>query len=280
MKRPPAIPRLSASVLVLSPRTQLNAPGFSVLMVQRPLKGENMAQAHVFPGGMHEKEDSSLEYCGVRELFEETGMLLALPWHDTLSEQDGLAGHIDLTEEEVRSLRPLGFQGALKKLGARASTVNLRPWAHWITPKFLKRRYDTMFYITAVTEKGCTLPDNSETIGMDWFEPAQALQLSRENKVNLAPPQFYILHDLARFSTVEDVLSYSEGLTIPTMLPDLRPDPEGHGYTIILPGDCIYENGKDLTTKGARHRLIRERSSNSRKLNTSSWIVQKTESNL
>jgi len=274
----PAIPRISASLLVLAPRTQPNSPGFSVLMVQRPLKGENMAQAHVFPGGMHEDDDSSKEYCAVRELFEETGMLLGLPWHDTLSEQDGLAGHIDLNEDEVRSLRPLGFHGALKKLGARPSIVNLRPWAHWVTPKYLKRRYDTMFYLTAVTEKGCTLPDNSETIGIDWFEPKQALQLARENQINLAPPQFYILHDLARFKTVDDVLNYSEGLTITTMQPDVRPDPTG--YTIILPGDCCYENNKDLTTKGPRHRLIREQTSNPQKLNTSSWIIQKTGSTL
>lgn len=277
----PTIPRLSACAMVLNPKKSPHLPGFTVLMVQRPVKqkawkGERMAEGHVFPGGIFQHEDDpTMQHCAVRELFEETGMLLAQPEQEV--DRGIFSGHFTLSVEEIRSLRPLGFQGALSKLGLRPSIRNLKPWAQWISPKFLKRRYDTKFYVTAVESKKSTLPDNSETIKIDWFDPEQALELARARVLNLAPPQFYILHQLTQFCTVEDVLNYTEGLSITAMQPDARKHPVD-GWTLLLPGDTCYQiTGEDLARKGPRHRLILDERSRAEKLDTATWIIHKSD---
>jgi len=276
----PSIPRVSASVVVLCPNTKPNFSGFSVLMVQRPLKAgeEGQGITTVFPGGMFEKEDATMQYCAVRELFEETGMLLAFKKHDTPSEQYGFSDRVDLSESEVKSLRPLGFQTVLKKLGLQPSITNFQPWSNWITPLGVKRRYDTKFYITAVSDKGCTLPDNSEIDRIVWFEPKQALQLARDRKIFLAVPQFYILNQLANINSVESVLKCSDGRSFTAILPELKFYRDGV-WNLLLPGDSSFGAGKVLSRKGKKHRLVQdERSKAEAKALT--WIIQKTESNL
>ena len=59
-KREPAVPRPSASVLLVSPQNQF-------LLLQRVKQSSSFASAHVFPGGN----------AAIRETFEESGIILA-----------------------------------------------------------------------------------------------------------------------------------------------------------------------------------------------------------
>ena len=85
-KREPAVPRPSASVLLVSPQNQF-------LLLQRVKQSSSFASAHVFPGGnvstFHDGEmpgpespdrhvDSDVyRMAAIRETFEESGIILA-----------------------------------------------------------------------------------------------------------------------------------------------------------------------------------------------------------
>lgn len=86
MKKEPAVPRPSASVLLVSPQNQF-------LLLQRVKQSSSFASAHVFPGGnvstFHDGQmpepdspdrhvDSEIyRMAAIRETFEESGIILA-----------------------------------------------------------------------------------------------------------------------------------------------------------------------------------------------------------
>src|SRR6266566_4313044 len=73
---PPVVPRASATVLLLR-----GDEPWELLMVHRPGGADFAPGAYVFPGGtVHEDDrefDDELRGAAARELFEETGILLA-----------------------------------------------------------------------------------------------------------------------------------------------------------------------------------------------------------
>src|SRR5207245_1140568 len=73
----PVVPRPAATILLVDHAE----PPWRVLMMQRPRGADFMPGAYVFPGGSEHAEDRGLadpsRAAGIRELFEEMGMLLA-----------------------------------------------------------------------------------------------------------------------------------------------------------------------------------------------------------
>ena len=50
----------------------------------------------------------------------------------------------------------------------------LGPWAHWITPEFEERRYDTWFFVAALPEGQRTRDVSGEADHTVWIRPADA----------------------------------------------------------------------------------------------------------
>jgi len=86
--------------------------------------------------------------CAIRELFEETGVLLA--------GTDGLATVENTTTAEWMEVREAvagqdkPFSQVLSKRGLGLRTDLLRPLSHWISPDFAHRRFDTWYFAAAV----------------------------------------------------------------------------------------------------------------------------------
>src|ERR1700759_3416196 len=121
--------KLAATVLLVRD----GAEGLQVFMVVRHRQIEFASGALVFPGGKVEPEDLALaggdddkaaRIAAIRETYEECGVLLASGG----SVADWLAGH-----------------------AARALDA-LTPFAHWITPPILPKRFDPRFYIAAAPQ--------------------------------------------------------------------------------------------------------------------------------
>src|SRR5690349_12761216 len=98
------------------------------------------ADAMVVPA----QEAAGLVCAAVRELFEESGVLLAGPSASSVvsdltdpSWEDDRQGLLD---------RTLALSGLLRRRGLVLRSDLLRPWAHWCTPVFEPRRYDTWFF--------------------------------------------------------------------------------------------------------------------------------------
>src|SRR5439155_10050425 len=128
-------------------------------------------------GGPDNISDDELKFriAGVREAFEECGVLLARKrgqraliaaadllgieerWRTKLTKDE--ASIIDLVEAEDLEL----------------ATDLMTPFAHWITPTFAPKRFDTWFFLAEAPEDQIALHDGSESVDSVWIQPQQAI---------------------------------------------------------------------------------------------------------
>ena len=126
-----------------------------------------------FPGGLvEESDDDPIDWCGptpsawakalgtddhqvarrhvlaaVRELFEETGVLLAGP--DPSSLVEGTRGREWMKARESLAQQESSFAEVLNRRGLAVRTDLIKPLAHWLTPDFAHRRFDTHYFAVA-----------------------------------------------------------------------------------------------------------------------------------
>lgn len=200
-------------VLVRSVRRQRQ-----VLLLKRPADSVFAPDAWVFPGGRVDAEDYGFDHAAlavgpdpdewarrlaigsaheaaayvvaaIREAWEETG----IPLVDRLPDEESCdRGRLDLLAG-TRSLDDILRGGDLRLATARLSYI-----AHWITPDWLPRRFDTRFFLSEV-DPGirCTLPEG-ELVEHRWLAPDAALQAERKGEMILLPPTVDTLQRLHR----------------------------------------------------------------------------------
>lgn len=151
----------------------------------------------VFPGGMVEKRDGPLaerlfgdpgelaRACAVRELYEETGLLLTASGLQLVQERPPL---------EERDLDPL----------ARDAFVEI---ARWVAPESLEIRFDAVFFAAAAPRGLDAVPDGVEAEAASWVVPEDVLLESTRGDTPLMWPTLVTLERLASASGVEEVLA-------------------------------------------------------------------------
>ncbi|MBJ8343462.1 NUDIX hydrolase [Antrihabitans sp. YC2-6] len=182
--------------------------------------------------GVAEKQAKALVCAAVRETFEECGVLLAGPTHETVVADT--SGYRDARGELER--RELTFSAFLKreKLVLRADL--LRPWSNWITPVGEKRRYDTRFFVAVVPEGQIADGETSEAAAVVWRTPGAAIADWKAGESILLPPTWSQLHSLEQFGNSVDVLKAEPEIT--PIEPNLHFD-DGQ-LRIDFPGDAGY----------------------------------------
>lgn len=228
--------RPAATVIVLRPGAQ----GPEVLLLQRSQRSGFFPHAWVFPGGRVDAADHAAPTRGavdglptgaeafavaaVRECFEEAGV-----WLGDGEPPDGLRDRLNARDATLADAPVLV-----------ADLDRLEQWAWWITPEVEPKRYDTRFFVTAVTQEEVAhaAPDARETVDARWLRPVDALAAG---DVFLAPPTFRTLEELAALAEqsggdlVEMQAAAAERPVMP-IEPKLEKD-AGGVITIILPGD-------------------------------------------
>ncbi|KAL4869302.1 hypothetical protein BDV12DRAFT_168278 [Aspergillus spectabilis] len=227
-KKPPADPRPSSSVILISPKNE-------ILLLHRVKTSTSFASAHVFPGGNLSLQDgrcpppgdpkrhedaSWYRNAAVRELFEESGILLA---------KDQSSGKLLAVREEERGRgrreihqKQTTFADWLKQQNTSAvpDIDNLIPFTRWITPINVPKRYTTQMYLYFLplpleSEKSVLseIPaegereeiqvptsDGGVEIAEAQFLPASEwLRKAGQGEIILFPPQFVLLDLAARF---------------------------------------------------------------------------------
>ena len=146
----------------------------------------------------------ALVCAAVRETFEESGVLLAGPSEDRVTDTDGPAWERDRVALERREV-------SLAELLDRRSLVLradlLRPWARWITPVGEPRRYDTRFLVAALPEGQVTRDVTSEADVVEWVRPADAVVQARTGIRTMMPPTIVTCEEIADYDSVDDVLA-------------------------------------------------------------------------
>lgn len=250
----PVTPRLASTVMLLRD----DEGPLEVFMLRRVAQMEFAASMHVFPGGATDQRDAEdeLPWAGpaveewaellgtdeaaarmlvaaaVREVFEETGVLLASP-----AGAEGESPQLDLDDarELRRALvaREVGFGQVLldHRLVLRSDLLRYR--AHWITPVVEPRRYDTRFFVAAVPVGQDPDGDTSEADVSEWTRPQALLDAFADGDVMLMPPTIVCLEQLAHVSTVRAALE--QELPIAPVMPEFVISEAGPAMRASLP---------------------------------------------
>ncbi len=240
----------AATVIVL--REQ--GPRLETFMLCRHSQSGFMGGAHVFPGGKLDASDCTsvwqskidrpaaslgtllgepdadpsiargLWVAGVRETFEEAGVLLARANESA-----------DFGWARRRLERGGEFSELLTDLEASISVDALTPYARWITPKMESRRFDTRFFIAVLPEHQEASHDGTETVSAVWLEPTTALDRMRSGEIKLAPPTVRTLDWLASFDSAASAIDHAASRPPPLVQPRIV---AGKGsWFLALPGD-------------------------------------------
>ena len=89
--------------------------------------------------------------------------------------------------------------------------AELRPWAHWVTPEFEPRRYDTHFFVAELPPGQRARDLSGETDRAEWTAPAAALAAERDGRIALMPPTLSILLELADCGSIAEVRPAGRG---------------------------------------------------------------------
>ena len=149
-----------------------------------------------------EVERDALDYYSgaIRELFEESGVLLAdhnLTAADLVVARAALnAGSLDWDKFALD-----------KALSLRCD--RLQYFSFWITPVGSPKRYSTRFFLAAATRAQVASHDGGELIESCWMPAAEILQ-ARKNKAMKVPyPTRKTLKRLAKFDEVSPMLEWA-----------------------------------------------------------------------
>jgi 8-oxo-dGTP pyrophosphatase MutT (NUDIX family) len=231
--------------------------GLEVFMVVRHHKIDFASGALVFPGGSVDAGDYAIAadsvICGaatalderdrlsrvaaLRETFEECGVLLARP----RGSDEGLGAR---AAELGAKSQGRSFSELIAAENLELALDALIPFAHWITPPILPKRFDTRFYIGAAPSDQIAIHDGSESVDSVWISPARALTAADAGTYTLVFATRLNLQLLAQSADVASALSAARARRVVTVEPVAMKTETG--YTMRIPIEAGY--GDELFT--------------------------------
>jgi 8-oxo-dGTP pyrophosphatase MutT (NUDIX family) len=208
--------RDAATVVV----TRERARGLEVLLLRRQSTMAFAAGMHVFPGGsVHVTDRGPVPWAGpaaetwaqrlrcdaelaralvvaaVRETFEETGVLIAGPEAGTVL--GVCAGEEWTAARRELETGQLAMGTFLRRRGLVLRADLLTAWAHWITPEFGPRRFDTRFFVAVLPDDGVAHSHGTESDASFWIDVAEAVQAAEVGELAMLQPTLHTLRELA-----------------------------------------------------------------------------------
>jgi 8-oxo-dGTP pyrophosphatase MutT (NUDIX family) len=167
-----------------------------------------------------EREARALVCAAVRETFEESGVLLAGESPEAVvADTTGDDWELDRAALVDRSL---GFGTFLDRRGLVLRTDLLRAWAHWITPEFEPRRYDTRFFLAVVPAGQRTRDVSGEADEVAWMRPQAACDGVDGGEMAMLPPTYVTVQELAAYDKAIDALDAAADRRIVTVTPGVE----------------------------------------------------------
>ena len=223
---PPALP---SSTVVLA-RAAQSAP--KLFMVQRHA-ATTFGDSYAFPGGLVDSEDRAAHaYCegltaaeadrllsvpgngldyfsaAARELFEESGVLLARDARGSWAFRKCQAQRDRLREQLVTGVRP--WSELLCEHGLRVACGSLHYVGHWETPLGLPKRFSTRFFVAMKPAGQQARHDGSELTDGRWISAAEVLARVRANTMQVRFPTEKNLQLIAQHGSLSDLLGWAD----------------------------------------------------------------------
>jgi 8-oxo-dGTP pyrophosphatase MutT (NUDIX family) len=229
-------PRPASTVLLLRDGAKEE---IEVFMMVRHYEIDFNSGALVFPGGSVDKGDQeiiaqpefysdgagldnaalSFRIAAIRETFEESGILLTRPRGSKMlvdarqAAEIAAAHRADLCDGKTTFLKVLIEHGMVLALD------ELLPYAHWITPEGMPKRFDTWFFLAAAPPEQAGAHDGKESTDSIWVSPREALAGGESGRFKLPFPTTRNLIKLGKQANVLAALDDSRGRPIVTVMP-------------------------------------------------------------
>ena len=160
--------------------------------------------------------------------------------------------------DEVGSARRAAVREVAEETGLVVAPDALVTWSFWVPPPMAsmvtpgpRRRFSTWFFV-APAPAGDVAVDMGEIHEHAWMRPTQAHERREEGVIELAPPTWVTLWQLAQHDTVADALATASEREPGRF--HTRPIP-GSPVILTWSGDIAYDGG-DAHRPGPRHRLV------------------------
>ena len=247
-----AEPRLASTVLLL----RQNAAEMEVFMVVRHHQIDFASGALVFPGGSVDPADRemaarpelfraggeldasalALRVGAVRETFEECGILLARPrGSDALISAEQLKA-IGQPKAETAG----AFLDFVATAQLELALDLLVPFAHWITPAAMPKRFDTHFFMALAPADQVGVHDGREAVESVWIAPRRAVEDAHAGKFTLVFATERNLIKLGRAGSVADAIAQAKAAPIVTVMPEMFKDDAGKRH-LRIPKNAGYD---------------------------------------
>ena len=197
--RADAVPKDAAAVVLV----RGDADAAQVYWARR---GERMAFLggfYAFPGGQRDAADAetpvencddaelaAMISCAARELFAETGVLVARG-ADSLT-----AGQLESLLDDLASAR-MTFAVLLAHYGLKLDARDFTFVGRWVTPPFSPRRFDTLFFLVRCPRKQEPRVRTAEFDEGEWTSARAAYGRWRGSEILVAPPVLHAIRTLA-----------------------------------------------------------------------------------
>lgn len=183
------------------------------------------------------REAAGLLIAGVRELFEEAGVLLACdPDGAPLSNRDlePLRDRLQDARKRVHSGLQR-FDELLRELNLHANASALSLFSQWITPPVYPRRYNAHFFVAPASTDQAASADTVETHDGVWIAPQVALDRMTAGEFRMVYPTIKHVERLARFGSAQELLDFTKSKPILSIMPHV----EGE-HQFALPAELEY----------------------------------------
>ncbi|MBQ8102030.1 MAG: NUDIX hydrolase [Afipia sp.] len=234
--------RTASTVLLLREA----AGGMEIFMVQRNRQIEFSSGALVFPGGSMDPDDreiaadpalvadrggldietAAIRIGGIRETFEESGILLARQRGSaslvTAAKAAELGSHREALDEGK-----LRFADILRQHDLVPAIDLLALFAHWITPVNLPKRFDTHFLLALAPPDQIGKHDGRESVDSVWLSPKAALEAAESGRYNLPFPTIRNLIKLDKLGTAQAAMDHARTMSVVTVVPEISRNADG-----------------------------------------------------
>ena len=261
----PAAVRLAATVVLLRDGTD----GLETFMVVRHHQIDFASGALVFPGGKADPSDRdarlralsdggedaddtmhAVMVAAAREAFEECGVLLARP-ADAGPDSLVCGEHAAALGERYRhplEADEIGMADIAEAEGLRLALDRLVHFAHWITPTYMPKRFDTHFFLARAPIDHVLAHDGRESVDSVWITPAQALADADAGSRTVIFPTRLNIQKIGLSHTTAEALEAATQSPVVTVQPTMQ-KAEG-GRIMYLPAEAGYGGAEFFVPEG------------------------------
>ncbi len=165
----------------------------------------------------------------IREVFEECGVLLASP------SATGPLARVDESRwrgvRDALVARETSIGEVLHEEGLVLRSDLVVAKAHWLTPEFEPRRFDTWFFAALMPREQSADGDTTEADHAAWVRPDELLSSYAEGSTSMLPPTVMWVEQIGQACTAREFVTHADH--VPLVMPEVVDSELGPAMEVV-----------------------------------------------